>query len=171
MIAALAAMPLHAEMGGDDYRSPGAVSGAAERQRLAEQLERERSLAAEVEARRQAEEQARAEAERQRQLALPLGERLLATRCAACHRPDVVAGSRHTPLGWRLVVERMRWWHGAEVPVAEVGPIVGHLAVTLPATRSRAWLEAAALVGTAALPLAAVLGWRARRRRGNAGAE
>lgn len=165
LIAALTTLPLRAEMGGDDYRSPGAITDAAERQRLAQQLERERAQAAEAEVRRESERQARAEAERQRRMARPPGERLVEARCSACHRPDVVDSSRHTPLGWRLVVERMRWWHGADVPASDVAPIVGHLAATFPAPRPRAWLEWSVLAGACTLPLIGVLGYRARRRR------
>lgn len=154
-----------AEMSGDEYRSPASVTTPSERQRLAEQLERERAQAAEREARQAAERAASAEAERRRMLERPLGERLLEARCSSCHRPEVVAGVRHTALGWRVVVERMRWWHGADVPRTDVAPIVAHLAATLPATGARAVLEWGALAAATLSLLVAAIAYHVRLRR------
>ncbi len=165
MTAFAAMAPLHAELSGDDYRSRGVVTSAAERQRLAEELARERAQAAEREARHAAERAAAAEAERRRLADRPLGERLLHARCAACHRAEVVASVRHTAFGWRLVVERMRWWHGAQVAPTEVAPIVGHLAAAYPAAKSRTWLEWSLLAAACLSPVAIVL-HRHRRCRG-----
>jgi len=156
-----------AEMGGDDYRSPHALGSEAERRRVAEELERQRQREAEAQARLAAEARARAEAERQRLLARPLGERLVEARCTACHRADVVSGARHTVAGWRFVVERMRWWHRADVAPHEAAVIVDHLARAQPAPPARTWLEWGIIVALAALPLGGAVGlYRQRRRKG-----
>lgn len=164
-MALAAGAATRAEMSGDEYRSPGIVTSPSERQRLAEQLERERAQAAEREAWHAAERAASAEAERRRMLERPLGERLLEAHCSRCHRPEVVAGVRHTALGWRVVVERMRWWHGAAVPRADVAPIVAHLVATRPATGAAAALEWGALAVATLSMLAVGIVYRVRLRR------
>lgn len=165
-IALAASAASRAEMSGDEYRSPTVITNPAERQHMAEQLERERAQAAEREARQAAERAAAAEAERRLMLARPPGERLLEARCSSCHRPEVVAGKRHTALGWRVVVERMRWWHGADVPRDDVAPIVAHLATTRPATGGQAVLEwAVPAAATVSMLFAATVYIRRLRRR------
>lgn len=171
LLAATLACAAAAEPGADDYRSTQpAVPTAAERRRLAERLEAERRREAEREAARltaAAAEAARREAE---QAARPPGERLVEARCSACHAPAVLDLALRGRLGWRLTVERMRWWHGAPLEPGEAALISAHLALSRPAGGMRLALEAglgaatlAAFVATAAW-FAGHRGGRRRRR-------
>lgn len=154
-----------AEMSGDDYRSGKALGTHAERERAAMELKAERRREAETAARREAEARARAEREAAAWARLPLGERLLRSRCTACHTLAVAESPRLGRIGWRLTVERMRWWHGAALGAGEAALISGHLHRTHPASTLREWGEAAlaAMAGFAAFGLAFV--WRRHRRR------
>lgn len=156
-----------AEMSEDDYRSPGAIASPAQRERTAAELERARREAADAEARREAEARARRQRELDAIASLPAGERLLRQRCTACHGLAGLEGVSHGPLGWRFVVERMRWRHGAALDSGEAAVIAGHLHRERPANRVREWAEVAVASVLVVLPLGLSLVWaRHRRRRG-----
>lgn len=139
----------HAEMSGDDYRSPTVLSSPQERARVAEELEADRERMAR-EAERQQEAYAKwLEVERQREQQRPLGERLIDARCTSCHALDVVSAQRMSGLGWRWTVERMRWWHGAALGEGEASVITQHLAQTHGDASSSAWLVAGSGVAMA----------------------
>ncbi|MDP3086135.1 MAG: hypothetical protein Q8N44_20905 [Rubrivivax sp.] len=152
-----------AEMSGDDYRSGKALGTPAERERAAMELEAERRREAEIAARREADERAGMEREAAAWARLSLGERLLRSRCTACHTLAVAESPRLGRIGWRLTVERMRWWHGAALGAGEAALISGHLHRTYPAStlRERGEVALAAVAGLAVLGLAFV--WRRRR--------
>ena len=155
-----------AEMSGDDYRSGKVLGTPAERARAASELEAERRREAEIAARREADERARLEREAAALARLPLGERLLRSRCTACHTLTVTESPRLGRIGWRLTVERMRWWHGAALGAGEAALIAGHLHRTYPAStlRERGEVALAAVAAFAVFGLAFV--WR--RHRGEA---
>ncbi|MDR7152864.1 hypothetical protein J2W49_004842 [Hydrogenophaga palleronii] len=138
------ALPAHAEMSGDDYRSPTVLSSPQERAKVAEELEADR-LRLSREAEQQQESQARALAlQRQREQQRPLGERLLDAKCTRCHSLDIVRSQSKSALGWRWTVERMRWWHGAALEKGEAGVIARQLVQTRGAARSSIWFLAGA---------------------------
>jgi hypothetical protein len=163
LLAAAFACASLAEPSGDDYRSaqpPPAT--AAERRRLAEQLEAERRREAHNEALRAAaaaSEAARREAEL---AARPPGERLVEARCSGCHTLAVVDLASHGSLGWRLVIERMRWWHGAALAPGEAAQISAHLRASRPARAARIAIEFG-LATAALLALVAAAAWFAGR--------
>lgn len=160
--------PARAEMSDDEYRSRGtAISAPAERDRIAVELEAERLREAQEAERRAAADRARQEAEAAAWARQPPGERLARQRCTGCHTLAVTEGVRRGRLGWRLTVERMRWWHGAALGSGEAARVAGHLHRTLPAG---AWRDRAE-IALALLSCVLVLGlpwiWhRHRRRRG-----
>ncbi|MFN3630416.1 MAG: hypothetical protein ACK4XK_10255, partial [Casimicrobiaceae bacterium] len=129
------------------------------------EIERERALAAQAERERELQaEQARAALEAIR-AQRPLGERLLEARCTQCHALVVLEGAARSALAWRLTVERMRFWHGAQVTTDETSVIAKHLAETRPGPWGTTdFVATAALVSMLALP---VLGLRARKKGGN----
>ena len=51
--------------------------------------------------------------------------------CLSCHGADLVEQQRLSPLGWTREVEKMMRW-GAQVPEAEKGALVEHLASRYP---------------------------------------
>lgn len=160
------AWPARAEMSDDEYRSPGAaISAPAERDRIAAELQAERLREAQEADRRAAAERARQESEAAAWALQPPGERLLRLRCTGCHTLAVTEGLRRGRLGWRLSVERMRWWHGAALESGEAALVAGHLHQTRPAG---AWRDRAE-IALALLSCLAVFGlpwiWRRHRRR------
>ncbi|MBA4265554.1 MAG: hypothetical protein C0453_10765, partial [Comamonadaceae bacterium] len=138
------ALSVHAEMSGDDYRSPTVLSSPQERAKVEEELEADRRrLSRETEQQQNA--QARALAlQRQREQQRPLGERLLDAKCARCHSLDIVRSQSKSALGWRWTVERMRWWHGASLERGEAGVIARQLVQTRGAASSSIWFLAGA---------------------------
>lgn len=163
LMAMVAPSPAAAEMSGDDYRPPPASTDAAARARAAVALDAERraaEAAAAVAAERKRQTLAQAEtALRQR----PLGVQLLDARCTACHTLAVSKDGRRGPLGWRVTVERMRWWHGAPLQPGEAALIARHLATTQPADAwqlAQEWGAAAT-----ALLLGPACWWVLRRRQ------
>lgn len=159
-----AALPAHAEMAGDDYRSPSVLSSPQERARVAEELEAERQRMA-FEAEQQQKAQARAMAlQRQQAQQRPPGERLLDAKCTSCHSLDIVKSQHKSRLGWRWTVERMRWWHGASLEWGEAGVITQHLAQTRGAASSSIWLLAGAGVAVVGI-FFGMLHMRGRRVR------
>lgn len=164
MIAVLTGVA-QAEMSGDDYRSESIVQSPDARRQLAEEFERERQLEALEEMQR--EVQLRAERERHEAVERmrPEGERLTAARCSGCHHAEVVERVRHSRIGWWLVVERMRWWHGARFETGEPARIVDYLVNVRPASRSRHTVEWALAVVVLVAPITWMILRRCWRRR------
>jgi hypothetical protein len=168
---------LPAELSSDDYRAGQSIQNGAERARARAQIEAERRREAE-----RAEEQARERAVEQARLAAalaaqaarrPSGAILTEARCGACHALDSMAMVRHTSLGWRLTVLRMRYLNGAEISAQDADVIVDYLTQTQGADQSQALLE----YGLPGVVLAALASWalygmrrRWRNRGGAAGA-
>lgn len=122
--------PVWAEMGDDEYRSSGSLRTPAERARIERELEaaRLRELEAERQAaQRQTEERLRLQQQLQRR---PVGAQLLDQRCSSCHSAALVQQADRGELGWRWTVERMRWWHGAELQAGEATVLAAFLART-----------------------------------------
>lgn len=163
LICLVLAVPLQAEMSGEDYRSgAGALSAeerAAARARLAELIAAERARAEEA-ARRARDEAARVAAER---AALPRAERLIEARCRSCHDRAQIDAARLGSLGWSLTVLRMDLLNGARLAPGERAEIVRHLAARNP---ERTRLEWAVAAGAGATSLLLVLALRRRRKRG-----
>lgn len=155
-----------AEMSGDDYRSGKALGSPAERERAAMELEAERRREAETAARREGEVRARAQREEAALARLPLGERLMRSRCTACHNLAVTESPRLGRIGWRLTVERMRWWHGAALGAGEAALISGHLHRTYPASTLRERGEVALAAVAAFTVVGVAFVWRGYRRQG-----
>jgi hypothetical protein len=156
-----------AEYSEDQYRSPSTIDSASERARVEAQVESERRRAAVEAARRAAEEQAQRAREEALRAQRPIGEVLTELRCSACHTLAVTDQVRHGALGWRLVVERMRWLHGARLAPGEAARITAYLHERSGGDRlltAAEWLTAAAAIIGAA---AAMASWRLRRRRRN----
>lgn len=163
---------LPAELSSDDYRAGQGIQNEAERARARAQIEAERRREAE-----RAEEQARERAAEQVRLAAalaaqaarrPAGALLTEARCGACHALDSMATVRHTSLGWRLTVLRMRYLNGAEISAQDADAIVDYLTQTQGAGLLQALLE----YGLPGAALAALASWaihRLRRRRRNHG--
>lgn len=153
-----------AEMSGAEYVPDGVLATPAERQRAREHIEAERV----AEAARATAREAEADAERARQIAayarLPAGERLTAEHCGACHALDSLASIHHTLPGWHLVIARMRYWNGADIPYREARLIAAHLAARQPARGVRRVVEALALSGPLWLA-AGVVWWRRKTAR------
>lgn len=156
-----------AEPSAQHYDSGKAVTSPAERENIARQLEVQRLRAAQDAARRAADEQARLRREAEAWARLPPGERLVRERCASCHTLAVMDGIGRGNIGWRLTVERMRWWHGAQLGPGESTLVAEHLRTARPTDSFGAWSEFAMLAALAlfllALP-AAVYG--ALKRKG-----
>lgn len=141
----LAVCGVQAEMSGDDYISTTPLASPQERRRANAEVE-----AAKVQAETDASRQRMQEGQRQmleaRRLAQrPLGERLLDSRCVACHSLSVLDHNVKSPLGWRWTVERMRWWHGAKLSTEEVRQVSTHLA--LARAGGRGWVDAGIIIG------------------------
>ncbi len=144
------------------YDAGGVITDARERERI------QARIAAEVEAERRreaerAESEGRArEAAAAREAARPYPERLTTQRCTACHPDTRYTAEAHTPLGWRLVVERMVRLNGAQIPRGERPVIAAYLAEAHPAgTRERVIEYGLPPIGLAAV---AGLALAARRR-------
>lgn len=60
---------------------------------------------------------------------LAAGKAILETKCAACHAPDVVAGSRRTRSEWEEVIDQMIG-RGASIDDAEHATLAAYLAAT-----------------------------------------
>lgn len=162
-MALMTASPASAEMSGDDYLPPPASSDATARARAAADLDSERRTAhaaAALAGERVRQAQAEAEAAL---LQRPLGTQLLDARCKACHTLAVSQGAQLGPVGWRFTVERMRWWHGAQMQPGEAALIAQHLASTRPAGVWQLAQEWGAVA--AALLLGPSAWWGLRRRR------
>lgn len=137
-------LPVHAEMSGDDYRSPAVLSSPQERARVAEELAVEQQrMALEAEQRQKAQAIA-TELQRWREQQRPLGERLLEAKCTSCHSLGIVKSQNKSGPGWRWTVERMRWWHGVSLEKGEAGVIAQHMAQTHGAASPAIWLLAGA---------------------------
>lgn len=150
-------------MSGDDYGSTTRLTTPEERRRVEADLEQARERAeAEDAARRRAEVQ-RQTLEAQRQALRPLGERLLESRCTACHTLNVLDQNDKSPLAWRWTVERMRWWHGAQLSTEEVRQVSAHL--TLARAGGLGWVDAGIVIGLLAVPGCGWLGWMGYRRK------
>jgi len=154
---------VQAEMSGDDYGSTTRLTSPEERRRVEADLEQARERAAAEEAARQQVEMQRQTLEAQRLSMRPLGERLLDSRCTACHSLNVLDHNLRSPLAWRWTVERMRWWHGAPLSTEEVRQVSAHLA------RARAgglgWVDAGVAIGLLAFATAfGGLAWMGYRR-------
>lgn len=154
-------LPVHAEMSGDDYRSPTVLSSPQDRARVARELEAEQQRMV-LEAEQQ--EKARAvamELRRQREQQRPLGERLLDAKCTSCHSLEIVTSQNKNGFGWRWTVERMRWWHGVSLEKGEAGVIAQYLAQTRGAASPSAWLVA----GTGLACAGILFAWKRFLRR------
>ena len=119
-----------AEMAGDEYQSPGRLRSHLERTKIEHELEaaRQREQQAErLTTQQQAEERMRLQQQMQQR---PLGARLLDQRCSTCHSVALVQQADRGELGWRWTVERMRWWHGAELQAGEATVLAAFLART-----------------------------------------
>ncbi len=154
----------HAEMDAAEYTTDKALATPAERQRMEERIRAERQAeagrAAEREAMLAREGARQAEAAARR----PIGERLTAQRCGACHALDSLSRIRHTLPGWQLVIARMRLMHGADIPFAEARIIASHLAAQQAAQGAQRMVELLAL----STPLWLMAGgWWWRRLRGH----
>lgn len=152
VIALLAlALPLRAEMAGDDYQSDAGALSAEEREaarrRLAAQIAAERARAEETarQAQLEAEELSRALATR------PLGAQLLEARCLTCHDRAQIDAARFGTLGWNMTVLRMQLLNGADLRRGERGAIVGYLVARDPGRNRLEW-------GLAGLTLLALIG-------------
>ena len=121
-----------AEMSGEEYASKAVLGRGVEATRRIAEIERERALAAEAEREQQRQAEQRRAALEAAETQRPREERLLTARCTSCHGLVVLEGVPRTALGWRLTVERMRWWHGAPVSADEASTIARYLAETRP---------------------------------------
>ncbi|MDO9568255.1 MAG: hypothetical protein Q8S96_15855 [Hydrogenophaga sp.] len=154
---------VQAEMSGDDYGSTTRLTSPEERRRVEADLEQARERAAAEEATRQRVETQRQTLEAQRLSMRPLGERLLDSRCTACHALNVLDHNVKSPLAWRWTVERMRWWHGAQLSTEEVRQVSAHL--TLARAGGLGWVDAGIVIGLLAVPGCGGLGWMGYRRK------
>lgn len=132
--------PASAEMSGDDYASIKRLATPDEQRRVASELERAQQRTAALEADRAWQEAQRRARAAEVQALRPLGDRLLDSRCTACHGLNVLDQRARSALGWRWTVERMRWWHGAVLRPEEVAAVASHLSRTRPGPAG--WLEA-----------------------------
>lgn len=117
-------------MSGDAYTSTGKTSSPEDRIKEAANIEERRRLAEARELARQQEEAHRQTVAANRLAMRPIGERLLDSRCTACHTLTVLDNNSKSPLAWRLTVERMRWIHGANITTDEVRQVSAHLVST-----------------------------------------
>jgi cytochrome c5 len=164
---AVVAAASQAELSGEEYQGADPPASPAERARIAAEIEAERERAA-MEARRRESEARRARERLAAQLAEgPPGERLTEARCSGCHSvAAVVEGKPRGPLGWRLTIERMRWWHRAALGPGEAVTIAAYLHERYPASRLRARSEQAFAALGLSLPfVGAALWWWRRRAR------
>lgn len=118
---------VHAEMSVDEYSSTGRISSPEDRRKEAAIVEELRRLAELEELKRQQEEAHRQTVAANRLAMRPLGERLLDSRCTACHALNVLDNNSKSPLAWRWTVERMRWFHGAQLTTEEARLVSAHL--------------------------------------------
>lgn len=151
-----------AEMAGDEYQSPGRVISPVERARIERELESARRREQEAErlaTQQQAEERLRVQRQLQQR---PLGERLLDQRCSSCHSVAIVQQADRGELGWRWTVERMRWWHGAELQTGEAAVLSAFLATKQGSDEAR--LKESRWAWGLGLAFVALLAWVSGRR-------
>lgn len=91
-------------------------------------------------------------------------QRLVDTRCGACHSAELYACTGRSRLGWELVVVRMRLVNGARLAPGERAVIVHHLTEHHGAPLARVVAEGAAAVALLGAAAGAGL-WRRRRGR------
>lgn len=156
------AFSIRAEMGDDEYRSSGSLRAPGARARVERELETARRL--ELEEERQAEQRQAAERmERQQKLLQrPMGAQLLDGRCNSCHSAAIVQQADRGVWGWRWTVERMRWWHGANLQAGEAAILAAFLAQTQGSGESQRyedrWLSGLGITAVA------LLAWKVWRR-------
>lgn len=157
-----------AEPDASEYQVPEGASSKRERESARAQIRRDVEREALRAAEQAAQETRRTAEARLAAAARPIGERLLEQHCAQCHRPDNYLGKRHTPLGWHLVLWRMRLLNGAPLAWGEQRVIAAELVRLGSPAPSVVAYEYGAAAGALLAPLALV-GWavaRRRRRRG-----
>lgn len=153
------------EMSDEDYGSGKVIQSAAERARIAKELELRRHRETQDMERRATEERARLERDAETRARLPPGERLMRERCATCHTLAVTDGIARGSTGWRFTVERMRWWHGTRLGRGESALIAKHLHSTHPTDTVGVWKESAALAAVGSLLLALPVAIRCALKR------
>lgn len=164
----IAAQSAVAEMGGEDYRSDAVIQSEAERARVRALIEAARVREAARQQQREVEAQERAREREAAEARRPPGERQLIAYCTACHTLEPVLAVGHSWPGWRLTVDRMRWWNGADVPAAAAAEIVDHLFAVRPAGTLRTVVEYGAIIASVlAVLILASLGWRGRKSSEN----
>ncbi|MFC2991467.1 hypothetical protein [Halomonas tibetensis] len=131
---------------------------AARRDRIARDMQAARERAEAAAAVQAAQRQASLAHEAVR----PAGERLIERRCHGCHTPETFESDNLTPLGWRLTLWRMEWWHGVALEPGEYRQLHEALVERSPASRGRALGEVALIIS---FPLLLVLLTLWRRRR------
>lgn len=134
----------------------------AERDRIQQQIDADRARASQ---REQVERIAQQERERQwqaMQAQRPLGEQRVEQRCLTCHTPQLLAEQPRSLLQWGLVVQRMKWFNGADIPMAETYSIAQHLAETHPVTTVMRWLDSLFLVSF--FIVFGLLSWRLHKK-------
>jgi hypothetical protein len=82
-----------------------------------------------------------------------------------CHAAERYVETRHTALGWHLVLLRMQWLNGAAFNPGDHSQLVAHLAEAQGLSGPDAALELAA-IGVPLLAFLASWFWLHRRRRG-----
>lgn len=159
-----------AEMSDEAYRSPSGTVPPAQRTRVEAELQAARASEAAAAVIEAARDEARARELAAQRAQRPVGAQLLEARCSGCHVATLVEGARYGAIGWRWTVERMRWWHGAQVTMGEAALIARHLATVKPAAASRIWTERAivlaVVVSALGIPFQLARQWRRSRRRG-----
>lgn len=157
LLLACLASPACAEMAGDEYQSQGRLSSPVERARIEHELEAARQLEQEAErlaTQQRAEERLRLQQQLQQR---PLGAQLLDQRCSSCHSAALVQQAERGTLGWRWTVERMRWWHGAELKAGEAVVLTAYLTHTQGSDAAR--LQETRWAWGLGLAVIVVLGW------------
>jgi len=162
VLLALHAPAVRSEFSEDEYRTQARPLDRMSRQKVDAELERARRADLQRARDEAAADAARVARQAAEYAARPLGERLIDARCSACHGRQVLEGKRRSELGWRLTVERMRWWHGAAVRSDEAGVITARLEQTQGSTAwpdEMRWLGGVTAV-FALFAMRAVVRWR-----------
>ncbi len=163
VLIALLSTPLGADVSFEDLvPNDQVVLSEAERESIRKQIAADRAR----EAQRQQEARlAQQERERQwqaNQAQRPLAELRVEQRCLTCHTPQLLAEQPRTLLHWGLVVQRMKWLNGADIPMAETYSLAQQLAQANPARSSRRWMDVLVLISV--FMVVSFVGWQGYKK-------
>lgn len=133
---------LHADVSFEDMVGEIApITDEAERERIQQQIAADRQAAKERQRQAASAQQAALKLWQNQQAQRPIEEQRVEQRCLTCHTPELLLQQPRSLLHWGLVVQRMKWFNGADVPIFETYSIAKHLAEQNPVSQARRWAD------------------------------